>query len=596
MADWMHWLIAAGVVVILELFTGTFYLLMIAIGIAAGAGRRGAGDADADGRRGWRAGHAAAAPQPLRPSAAARSRLRRRHQHRHRTDRQRAGVAGWHGARDVSGRTVGRGAGARRACQAGDVHDTRSARQSPDRGALTLRIIQLERHDGSFRIRHRQYDVHIIYRDAGLRLQDRQRGAAAARVGGRAARTLSRHARSGAEHRGTVLRPRRLQAYPQGDSARRAAAGLYHATTRNRKSMASCISRSPIRCAPRMDRRTTFPPSRSWRRPRCAASSAAWSSINLRGARPYQHRHRQRDRRIGRQLGRQGAALRDQGPDAAQGNPARDAGADHRRTRKARADRRLGRAQAGADQHRHRRARSVDRPLGGREAGRHQSRAGTGRRHRRAGRCDGGGAARGGRGDPVAGRLGRGQPEGGGAVRERVRAAGQDQQLDHHPGQPGRDERLDRDRDAGREDAKIIKENTMATWAVDAFGNDFALDWAEDLQELNNMDAVEDTLNNALDNGGDNLEAPFAAEALVAIEVIARLQGHWGERTEESAGVDAWVGQRPQKARPDLAEKAHRVIERVLSERSELRQLWADSDDYEAWRASVLELKSRVSV
>jgi len=136
----------------------------------------------------------------------------------------------------------------------------------------------------------------------------------------------------------------------------------------------------------------------------------------------------------------------------------------------------------------------------------------------------------------------------------------------------------------------------MATWAVDAFGNDFALDWAEDLQELKNMDAVEDTLNNALDNGDAMLEAPFAAEALVAIEVIARLQGHWGERTEESAGIDAWVEQRPQKARPDLAAKAHRVIERVLSEQSELRELWADSDDYAAWRASVLELKSRVSV
>jgi membrane protein implicated in regulation of membrane protease activity len=36
MADWMNWLVAAGVLVILELFTGTFYLLMIAIGLAVG--------------------------------------------------------------------------------------------------------------------------------------------------------------------------------------------------------------------------------------------------------------------------------------------------------------------------------------------------------------------------------------------------------------------------------------------------------------------------------------------------------------------------------------------------------------------------------
>ncbi|MFL6673224.1 MAG: NfeD family protein [Massilia sp.] len=37
MADWMNWLVAAGALVILELFTGTFYLLMIAIGLAFGA-------------------------------------------------------------------------------------------------------------------------------------------------------------------------------------------------------------------------------------------------------------------------------------------------------------------------------------------------------------------------------------------------------------------------------------------------------------------------------------------------------------------------------------------------------------------------------
>ena len=37
MADWSYWLVAAGAAVIVELFIGTFYLLMIAIGLAAGA-------------------------------------------------------------------------------------------------------------------------------------------------------------------------------------------------------------------------------------------------------------------------------------------------------------------------------------------------------------------------------------------------------------------------------------------------------------------------------------------------------------------------------------------------------------------------------
>jgi membrane protein implicated in regulation of membrane protease activity len=37
MADWIYWLVAAGVLVVFELFTGTFYLLMIAIGLGFGA-------------------------------------------------------------------------------------------------------------------------------------------------------------------------------------------------------------------------------------------------------------------------------------------------------------------------------------------------------------------------------------------------------------------------------------------------------------------------------------------------------------------------------------------------------------------------------
>lgn len=36
MTEWMMWPVVAGVLVVMELFSGTFYLLMIAIGLAAG--------------------------------------------------------------------------------------------------------------------------------------------------------------------------------------------------------------------------------------------------------------------------------------------------------------------------------------------------------------------------------------------------------------------------------------------------------------------------------------------------------------------------------------------------------------------------------
>jgi membrane protein implicated in regulation of membrane protease activity len=37
MNEWMVWLVLAGVLVVFELLTGTFYVLMIAIGLACGA-------------------------------------------------------------------------------------------------------------------------------------------------------------------------------------------------------------------------------------------------------------------------------------------------------------------------------------------------------------------------------------------------------------------------------------------------------------------------------------------------------------------------------------------------------------------------------
>jgi ABC-type transporter Mla subunit MlaD len=135
----------------------------------------------------------------------------------------------------------------------------------------------------------------------------------------------------------------------------------------------------------------------------------------------------------------------------------------------------------------------------------------------------------------------------------------------------------------------------MGTWAVDAFGNDYAQDWAEDLHETSNLDAVEDTLNTALDTAGE-LDAPFAAEALVAIEVLARLQGKGGAQTDDSAAVDQWVEARKPKAkhRADLAEKAARALDRILAPDSELRQLWEESEHYSEWQAAVTDLRTRL--
>jgi hypothetical protein len=135
----------------------------------------------------------------------------------------------------------------------------------------------------------------------------------------------------------------------------------------------------------------------------------------------------------------------------------------------------------------------------------------------------------------------------------------------------------------------------MGCWAIDAFGNDDAADWAYGLEERSDLSLVESTLDKVLAVGnGEYLEAPYATEALAAIEVVARLQGHWGERNAYTETVDNWVEKTKLKPSKALVQKAHQAIERILSEQSELRELWQDTEEFDAWRASVEDLKARV--
>lgn len=134
----------------------------------------------------------------------------------------------------------------------------------------------------------------------------------------------------------------------------------------------------------------------------------------------------------------------------------------------------------------------------------------------------------------------------------------------------------------------------MGTWALDAFGNDYAMDWAQDLQEYKTLELVETTLDNVIDSTEEELEAPFAAEALAALEVIARLQGRPGATDPATEEVDEWVAACKKKITPPLLDKARLAFERIVSESSELRQLWQESEHFEEWQAEVATLRLRV--
>ena len=134
----------------------------------------------------------------------------------------------------------------------------------------------------------------------------------------------------------------------------------------------------------------------------------------------------------------------------------------------------------------------------------------------------------------------------------------------------------------------------MSSWAVDSFANDDAADWLAELEEQHGLGLVEITLEEALTVGDDYLEAPVAARALVAAEVIAIARGHAGLTASAEPQLASWI--RKVRPRPDagLVARAVQTVDRLLGENSELRELWEESGEYEAWCGDVLGLRERL--
>jgi hypothetical protein len=134
----------------------------------------------------------------------------------------------------------------------------------------------------------------------------------------------------------------------------------------------------------------------------------------------------------------------------------------------------------------------------------------------------------------------------------------------------------------------------MGAWDHTTFGNDDACDWGGDLRSCEDLSFVEETLDTVIDTGEEYLEAPECSQAIAAAEVVARLQVRFGLRNAYTESVDEWVAAHPQTVPVALAKKAHAALDRILTRPSELLELWEESDDFESWKGTVIELKSRI--
>jgi hypothetical protein len=128
----------------------------------------------------------------------------------------------------------------------------------------------------------------------------------------------------------------------------------------------------------------------------------------------------------------------------------------------------------------------------------------------------------------------------------------------------------------------------MGAWGTATFDNDDASDWVSELEETED-DAL---LRAALDRAGANAASEDASAALAAAEVIAASKGRPSASLPDE--VVAWVRDHGPSVDPGLAQTAIAALDRVAA-RSELRELWAESESYDEWTADVADLRARLA-
>jgi hypothetical protein len=130
----------------------------------------------------------------------------------------------------------------------------------------------------------------------------------------------------------------------------------------------------------------------------------------------------------------------------------------------------------------------------------------------------------------------------------------------------------------------------MGTWSIHAFGNDEAADFAIELSESRDLELIESALENVI-AAEEYLEAPEADRGIAAAAALA-LVNDQETPGEPDEAISVWVKSQSTKPSADLLTKAQTAIDRVLADNSELAELWAESDEYEAWRDGLLSLQA----
>jgi Domain of unknown function (DUF4259) len=131
----------------------------------------------------------------------------------------------------------------------------------------------------------------------------------------------------------------------------------------------------------------------------------------------------------------------------------------------------------------------------------------------------------------------------------------------------------------------------MGTWGIGSFENDTALDWIAALALSEDYNIVSDALD--LDvTQVDYLEIDEGIIAITGAETIAAIIGCPANNLPEE--VVSFADRMRPLPSSELIQRAIDVLDRVLADSSELKELWQASSAFEDWHDQVQQLQRRL--
>lgn len=127
----------------------------------------------------------------------------------------------------------------------------------------------------------------------------------------------------------------------------------------------------------------------------------------------------------------------------------------------------------------------------------------------------------------------------------------------------------------------------MGAWGFQAFENDDALDWLDELES-----GGSESVRQGLAAVGDGyIAAPDGSVAVAAAEITAAAQGSPpGDLPDDAA---TWVAAHGAELTAEDVQLALEAVELVAGTESELAELWDDADEPE-WKESLDDLSERL--